>query len=54
MPREVIIEEDGWAPIFKWFWRVEGERGGLENPLGRHGAYPARWIARLAGWWQTR
>jgi hypothetical protein len=50
VPKYVIEEESSeWGiPFFKWFWRpTDGSGKTPENPQGRHGAYPARWIAVL-------
>lgn len=53
-----VIEEEGseWFPSpFKWYWRrSDNSESTLENPMGRHGAYPARWIAELQARRATR
>jgi hypothetical protein len=58
MPKQekfiVEKEEGSWVPLFNWFWRVPGQEGTPENPLARHGAYPAKWIATLSAWIHTR
>lgn len=51
---EVYDESSDWLPLFKWYWTAPGEQGTPENPTGRHGAYPARWIAWLSAWFHTR
>lgn len=55
--RYVIEKEDSeWFPSpFKWFWRrTDNSESTLENPLGRHGAYPAKCIAEFLARRATR
>lgn len=51
MSRKYVVYQDTgqWVPFFNWFWRRPNEP---EDDA--HGAYPTKWLARLAGWWATR
>lgn len=49
MRKFAVYQDNGqWIPLFKWMWYVP------ETPGDGHGPYPARWMARLAGWLATR
>lgn len=47
----VYKDDEQWLPFFKWFWTAPNDP--TPDNMG-HGAYPARWIAWLSGWWHTR
>ena len=43
----IYQDKEQWIPFFNWFWQTT-------PGAAPHGAYPARWIAWLSGWWHTR
>lgn len=51
----VYKDDEQWIPLFKWFWYpiVNGKPETGPDGMG-HGAYPAKWIAKLSAWLHTR